>query len=81
MEKIIIEVGSTVTKVDLYDGEDIKRLEEKTILFKKNYGVNHCLNEEDVLELVQIVKKYLEKMKKYDKFYILKLDISKYFWI
>ena len=61
MEKIIIEVGSTVTKVDLYDGEDIKRLEEKTILFKKNYGVNHCLNEEDVLELVQIVKKYLEK--------------------
>ena len=24
MEKIIIEVGSTVTKVDLYDGEDIR---------------------------------------------------------
>ena len=60
MEKIVIEVGSTVTKVDLYDGEDIKRLEEKTILFKKNYGINHGLKEEDIWELIEIVKKYLE---------------------
>ncbi len=35
MKKIIIEVGSTVVKVDCYDGNIIERLEDKTILFKK----------------------------------------------
>lgn len=35
MAKVIIEVGSTVTKVDLYDGEKVKRIKEKTIFFKK----------------------------------------------
>ena len=29
---------------------------------------------------IKLIKKYLEEMKKYDKFYILKLDISKYFY-
>ena len=56
MEKVIIEVGSTVTKVDLYDGSNIKRIHEKTILFKKNYGIYHGLKKEDVLELVQLVQ-------------------------
>lgn len=35
MEKIIIEVGSTVTKIDKYDGELVKRIKEITIFFKK----------------------------------------------
>lgn len=35
MNKIIIEVGSTNTKIDLYDGNKIKRIEEITIEFKK----------------------------------------------
>lgn len=37
MNKIIIEVGSTCTKVDKYDGSNIEKLEGKTIQFKKNY--------------------------------------------
>lgn len=56
MEKVIIEVGSTVTKIDLYDGSDIKRIQEKTILFKKHYHENHALNEDDVHLLIDLVK-------------------------
>lgn len=29
---------------------------------------------------INLVKKYIEYNKKYDKFYILKIDISKYFY-
>ena len=29
---------------------------------------------------IRLTKKYIEKMKKYDNFYVLKLDISKYFY-
>ena len=35
MEKIIIEVGSTCTKVDLYDGEKVNRIGNHTIEFKR----------------------------------------------
>ena len=37
MDRIIIEVGSTNTKIDIYNGNTIERLEEITIPFKKNY--------------------------------------------
>ena len=37
MEKIVIEVGSTVTKVDSFDGENINHIKSVTITFKKNY--------------------------------------------
>jgi len=40
MEKVIIEVGSTNTKIDLYNGQEVKRMEELTILFKQNYQKN-----------------------------------------
>ena len=33
MDRIIIEVGSTVTKVDKYDGKTVERIQEKTIFF------------------------------------------------
>lgn len=47
MKKIIIEVGSTNTKIDIYDGNTVKRLEELTILLKKHYKENkHILNED-----------------------------------
>lgn len=36
MNKIIVEVGSTCTKVDKFDGEIIEKLEGKTIQFKKH---------------------------------------------
>ena len=47
MNKIIIEVGSTNTKIDIYDGKDVKRLDELTILFKKNYKKNNSIDKND----------------------------------
>ena len=38
MNKIIVEVGSTCTKIDKYDGNKIEKLEGKTIQFKKHYN-------------------------------------------
>ena len=61
MEKVVIEVGSTVTKIDLYDGNDIKRIQEKTILFKKHYQENHVLNEDDVHLLIDLVKEVRQR--------------------
>ena len=40
MDKIIVEVGSTCTKVDRYNGEKIEKLEGKTIQLKKHYNEN-----------------------------------------
>lgn len=67
MNKIVIEVGSTVTKVDLYDGEKITRLENCAIWFKKNFKKENKLASEDVNALVQKVKELKEK---YDEVYI-----------
>lgn len=63
MEKIIIEVGSTVTKVDKYNGEILKRLEEKTIFFKKNYLDNKRILDKDIKLLVGIINKYIKNYK------------------
>ena len=67
MEKIIIEVGSTCTKIDLYDGKDIKHIETKTIEFKKNFKKENKLDLNDVDTLIDTVKKYKEK---YEKVYV-----------
>lgn len=32
VEKVIIEVGSTNTKIDLYNGQEVKRMEAKYII-------------------------------------------------
>lgn len=48
MKKIIIEVGSTNTKIDLYDGENVNRLDEVSILFKQNYIKNHEISSSDL---------------------------------
>ena len=53
MKKIIVEVGSTCTKIDLYDGSKIERLGTVTIQFKKNYSQNKKLNENDVCKLIE----------------------------
>lgn len=55
MNKAIVEVGSTVIKVDVYDGENIKRVKDETILFKKNYSVNNEISDEDFKSLVDLV--------------------------
>lgn len=53
MNKIIVEVGSTCTKIDKYDGNKIEKLEGKTIQFKKHYNEDKKLRESDVVELIK----------------------------
>lgn len=53
--KIIVEVGSTCTKVDRYDGNNIEKLEGKTIQFKKHYNEDKKLRESDVKELIKSI--------------------------
>ena len=55
MNKIIIEVGSTCTKVDKFDGKIIQKLEGKTIQFKKHYNEDKKLRESDVVELISSI--------------------------
>ena len=51
--KIIVEVGSTCIKIDRYDGNNIEKLEGKTIQFKKHYNEDKKLRESDVKELIK----------------------------
>jgi hypothetical protein len=60
MKKIIVEVGSTVTKFDKYDGKNIERISSKTIEFKKNYKKNNKLNDEDIKTLIRLVNELQE---------------------
>lgn len=55
MNKIIVEVGSTCTKVDKFDGDNIEKLEDKTIQFKKNYNEDKKLRERDIVELISSI--------------------------
>ena len=55
MNKIIVEVGSTCTKVDKFDGKVIEKLEGKTIQFKKHYNEDKRLRESDVEELISSI--------------------------
>lgn len=62
-EKIVIEVGSTATKIDLFNKNEIKHLETYVIFFKSNYAKQHKLDVEDVKKLIDKVKKYQTKYK------------------
>ena len=55
MDKIIVEVGSTCTKVDKYDGKKIEKLNGKTILFKKDYSEDKKKFESDIQELISSI--------------------------
>lgn len=55
MNKIIVEVGSTCTKVDKFDGNNVEKLEGKTIQFKKNYNEDKKLRESDIVELISSI--------------------------
>ena len=65
--KVIIEVGSTNTKIDLFDGKEVKRLESVTIEFKRNFKKENKLKEDDVIILIN---KVLEYNKKYKDLYV-----------
>lgn len=56
MNKIIVEVGSTCTKIDKFDGKNIEKLEGKTIQFKKHYIEDHKLREEDIKTLIKNIE-------------------------
>ena len=60
MKKLIVEVGSTCTKVDLFDGEKVQKLPGKTIQFKKHYSEDHKLREEDIIELINSINELKE---------------------
>lgn len=55
MNRIIVEVGSTCTKVDKFDGNNIEKLEGKTIQFKKHYNEDKKLRESDIKELIESI--------------------------
>lgn len=55
MDKIIVEVGSTCTKIDKFDGNNIEKLEGVTIQFKKHYNEDKCLRESDIKELIKSI--------------------------
>ncbi len=63
MNKIIVEVGSTCTKVDKFDGTKVEKLEGKTIQFKKHYHQDKKLRENDIVELIKDIKE-LKKISK-----------------
>lgn len=58
MEKLIIEVGSTNTKIDLYDGKEVKHLKTQVIEFKKNFKKENKLDEKDINVLIDVINKY-----------------------
>lgn len=55
MSKIIIEVGSTCTKIDKVEGNKIEKLEGATIQFKKHYIEDKHLRENDIQLLIKSV--------------------------
>ena len=55
MDRIIVEVGSTCTKVDKFDGNNIEKLTGKTIQFKKHYNEDKCLRKNDIKELIESI--------------------------
>lgn len=52
MNKIIVEVGSTCTKIDKYDGVSVERIEETLIEFKNHYAKENKLDEKDIKKLI-----------------------------
>lgn len=67
MDKIIVEVGSTITKIDKYDGKVVTRLEDVTIWFKKNYKEENKIKTSDYQKLVEKIKAL---RKKYSDIYV-----------
>ena len=56
MNKIVVEVGSTCTKVDKFDGINVEKLNGKTIHLKKHYNEDTKLRESDIVTLISSIK-------------------------
>ncbi len=67
MRKLIIEVGSTCTKLDEVNDSGIKRVKEVTIEFKRNFNKLKQLDRNDVKKLINLVK---EEQKEYKDIFV-----------
>ena len=67
MKKLIIEVGSTCTKLDEVNDSGIKRVKEVTIEFKRNFNKLKQLDRNDVKKLINLVK---EEQKEYKDIFV-----------
>lgn len=67
MEKIIVEVGSTVTKIDKVKHNKIEHIETLVLWLKKNYKKENKLSKEDVQTLILKVN---ELKKQYKNIYV-----------
>ena len=67
MKKLIIEVGSTCTKLDEINDEEIKRIKDVTIEFKRHFNKTKKLDDNDVVKLINLVK---EVESKYDNIFV-----------
>lgn len=67
MRKLIIEVGSTCTKVDEVNDLEIKRIKDVTIEFKRNFNKLKQLDGNDVKKLINLVK---EEQKEYKDIFV-----------
>lgn len=63
MRKLIIEVGSTCTKLDEVNDSGIKRIKEVTIEFKRNFNKLQQLEGNDVQKLINLVKEEQDEYK------------------
>lgn len=67
MKKLIIEVGSTCTKLDEVNDLGIKRIKDVTIEFKRNFSKLKQLDGNDVKKLINLVK---EEQKQYKDIFV-----------
>lgn len=63
-DKIIVEVGSTCTKVDFMQAEKIERLSDNAIEFKKHYKEDNQLREADIKTLIEQINELKKITKK-----------------
>lgn len=62
MNKMIIEVGSTVTKFDVFDGTKLNRLKTVTIFLKKHYQESGGILESDLDQLIREINEIKETL-------------------
>ena len=55
MEKIVVEVGSTCTKIDKFDGSNVVHLNTVPIEFKRHFKIENKLYSKDIQKLIDLV--------------------------
>ena len=55
MEEIVVEVGSTCTKIDKFDGSNVVHLNTVPIEFKRHFKIENKLYSKDIQKLIDLV--------------------------